>query len=110
MAKRGTINWKGASGKTYEFEVWDYDTTWNSVACNYVVSRRVKNPDNNWTHTALYAGESDDLKDRFSAHHKAKCFQEHAANILCVRQETNGDTRLLIETDLINSLNPVCND
>ena len=93
MAKLGGITFKGASGKTYEFTIYSWGTTFKAVAAVYVITKRYKkSSDDGYTHTVLYVGETSDLSKRFDDHHKADC------------------TRLEIEDDLIKSYDPTCND
>ncbi len=106
MPKLGTVTFTGKSGTKYTFDYWDFTGTWNSVAGVYVISRYDKNAN---TITAIYVGETDDLKARLVNHHKQSCLNQHNANILCWLDESNSNNRLKIESDLVNGLNPPCN-
>ena len=53
------------------------------------------------TNQLIYIGQTGDLKDRFSDHHKKKCFSENDPNCLCVLIEKDKETRLSIESDLM---------
>jgi len=111
MAKLGGITFKGASGKTYEFTIYSWGTTFKAVAAVYVITKRYKkSSDDGYTHTVLYVGETSDLSKRFDDHHKADCFEENGANCICIRFEDDQSTRLEIEDDLIKSYDPTCND
>jgi hypothetical protein len=106
----GTIDYKGKSGKTYTFNIYAFDSSWNSVSAVYIVTHRVKNNNSGYTHTTIYIGQTDNLKERFSNHHKQGCFARNNANCLCILLETNEQTRLSIESDLLASHNTPCND
>lgn len=111
MAKLGTLTLTGASGNKYDFDVWSADTEWNdNVACVYYVSRRTPKSDGTGDHNAIYIGETEDLKDRLSNHHQQSCFEQHRYNAISTLVEKNGNTRLVIENDLVKAINPPCND
>jgi hypothetical protein len=101
-----TINLTGKSGTLYIFEIWPFNTTWNPVPANYVVSRL----ESTGTYTLLYGGQAIDLKDRFSNHHKKDCFKNYQASHLLVRQEINEANRLAIEKDINDNYSMPCND
>ena len=111
MAKLGDLTLTGASGKKYTFAVYPADTTWkDGVAGVYYVSRRTAKPDGSGDHSKIYVGETSDLKDRFENHHKQKCFEKNGYNAISILQESNENTRLAIEGDLVDALSPPCND
>jgi hypothetical protein len=110
MSKLGTVNLKGASGTKYQFDVYTKDTTFNdNVDCVYYVSKRTTKIDVSGYHTAIYVGETGDLKERFTTHHKQSCFDSHAYNCISVHLESSSSKRLDKETDLVDALNPSCN-
>ncbi len=106
MAKLGTLKLKGASGTEYSFNVYPRDTNWNSgYPCVYYVSKR----SNTGSHTEIYIGETGDIKDRFSNHHRQRCFDRHGYNAISVHHESDEDRRTEVETDLRQALDPPCN-
>ncbi len=107
MAKLGTIIYKGASNRQYTFDIWDYPMDFNEVAGIYTIGKF--NRSANQVNT-IYVGETDNLKQRFSNHHKQDCFDRNSADVLCWLGEDAASRRLAIEADLINSLRPICND
>ena len=110
MPRITTLVLKGASGKTYEFEVYSADSNWNDgIACVYYVSHRTVGKDGTGSHAHIYVGETDDLKERHSGHHRQKCFEREGYNCISVLRESNAEARLRIERDLIDSLDPPCN-
>jgi hypothetical protein len=109
MATLGSISFKGKSGKGYTFEIYPLSSSWNSVSAVYIVTRRIKNQSDGYTHSAIYIGETGNLKERFSNHHKYNCFIENSANCLCILIESNEQNRLTIESDLLGNYNPPCN-
>jgi hypothetical protein len=111
MAKIGTLELKGASGKSYSFTVYSSDTKWNDgIACVYYVSKRMAKQDGGGTHTPIYIGETEDIKARFSDHHKQDCFEEYGYNCISIHQESSSQSRLRIEADLLKAINAPCND
>lgn len=109
MTKHGTLTLTGQSGTEYPFNVYSLDSYFGEVSAVYVVTKRYMKGDN-YSHTIIYIGQTDNLKERFDNHHKQVCFDENDANTLCVHQELSEKTRLTIETDLIEAYSPSCND
>ena len=110
MPKLADYTVTGKSGKEYTFEVYSYDASWNEVAAVYMVTKRVKKPAGGGSHTRIYVGQTDNLKERFSGHHKEDCFVLYDGNALCVLQESSEQRRRLIESDVRGAGNWPCND
>ena len=110
VVKLGTIDLKGASGRSWTFDVYPRDTTFNAVGAVYIQSERTRKPNGGGSHRFIYVGQTGDLSNRPLNHHKKGCFDRHGANSLLVYTEGSERTRLVIERDLIASLNPPCND
>ncbi len=110
MAKFGKLTLKGASGQTFDFTVYSYDTEFKAVGAVYGITRRQKKPDGNYNHATIYIGETGDLSTRFDSHHKQLCFTSHHANCKCIPPDANEDSRRRKEADLIDNYNPPCND
>lgn len=109
MSKIGTLNLTGASGTKYEFNVYPFDTDFNQISTVYYVSKRSVNKDGTGSHAKIYIGETENIVDRFSQHHKQNCFENNAANCISVHQEKIERRRLEIEQDLIDAYDPPCN-
>jgi predicted site-specific integrase-resolvase len=109
MSKIGTLNLTGVSGTKYEFNVYSFDTSFNSISTVYYVSKRSLNQDGTGSHSKIYIGETGDIAERFSQHHKQNCFEDHGANCISVHQEKNEQRRQEIEQDLIDAYKPPCN-
>lgn len=106
-----TVDFKGKSGKKYTFDVCDIDTEWNDgISAIYIVTKRYKNSDKKFSHTKIYIGRTEDLKERHSNHHKEDCFVKNNANCICIYQEEDSQKLIDIETDLIQGSNTPCND
>ena len=110
MTKLGTLKLAGASDQTYNFTVYNYDTEFTAVGAVYEITRRERKPDGNYSHTAIYIGETGDLSTRFDNHHKESCFTQNNANCKCIHLDANEDSRLMKEADLIANYNLPCND
>jgi len=110
MSELGNLTLTGKSGKQYVFEVWPINTAFNAVAAVYAVTKAVQNAKGGRTHTVIYIGQTDNLKERFANHHKADCFANHGANCICTHRDDNEKSRLAKEADLIAAYNPPCND
>jgi len=101
-----TIVLEGASGATWEFNVYSKNGAWNHVPCVYAV---LKIPTSGKP-TVLYVGETKDIADRFANHENEPCFRRNGWTHVCARKEPNADRRLQMEADLVKNYNPVCND
>ena len=110
MSKIADYTVTGESGKVYTFEVYSYDASWNEVAAVYLVTKRMQKPDGGGSHTHIYVGQTDNLKERFSGHHKEDYFVLSDANALCVLQESSEQHRRRIESDILAGGNWPCND
>lgn len=105
-----TVTITGDSGTKYAFDVFGLDSNFNAVAGVYAVTGRRETAKDSYSHTVIYFGQTDDLDDRFSDHHKADCFEDHGANSLCFHADENEQSRLAKEADLIAARNPPCNN
>lgn len=111
MTKYGTITFTGSSGSKYEFTVYSFDTDFkDNVSCVYFVTKRTQSSYGDYSHTGIYVGETSDLSERFSNHHKHKCFEKNNCNCICIYLEKSEKTRLEIEQDLIDNYHPPCNE
>ena len=109
MSKIGALNLQGHSGQKYEFNVYNWGTEFKDIGAVYYISNRDKDSDDSWSHTKIYIGQTGDMSERFDNHHKAECFDIHNANAISIHQENDEDSRLGIEKDLIDALDPPCN-
>ncbi|MGD0613653.1 MAG: GIY-YIG nuclease family protein [Anaerolineales bacterium] len=107
MAKEFSVKLFGASHKEYSFTLYGFPDAWDEIAGVYLVARMDK--DNNSIHP-IYVGETENLKNEFSNHPKQACFDKNNVNVLGWISESNEQTRRSIETDLMASLKPPCND
>lgn len=111
MTKLGTLKLTGDSGQTYAFDVYQSNANFNDgIACVYYVSKRTEKQDGGGGHKAIYVGETEDLADRFSSHHKQTCFNNHDYNAISIHKVSSKDRRTEIEADLVEAINPPCND
>ena len=110
MTKISDVSFYGKSKKKYKFEVYSLDANFkDKIAAIYVVTNRYKNDKSEFIHKVIYIGQTEDLKERHSSHHKSSCFSIHKANCLCIMQEISESIRLKVERDLIEEKNPPCN-
>jgi len=102
-----TCTWAGISGRTYQFTIYDPDTSWNDVPGNYIFAHETSA--GRWK--ADYIGETESFKERFSNHEKWPCATRHGATHVHAHVNQNGETaRRAEETDLIRNYNPPCNE
>jgi hypothetical protein len=110
MAKIADLTVIGKSGSKYTFAVYSIDSTWKELAAVYVITKRTEKTGGGGSHRYVYVGETENLKDRHSNHHKADCFAKHDANCLCALLEDDEDKRLEIELDILAGNTFPCND
>lgn len=109
MAKYGTVTFTGASGTDYTFTAYSRDTDFNAVGAVYFMTKRSAKPASGYSHTRIYVGQTGDLSVRPLNHHRKDCFDRKGANCVCVLPESNKQTRLAIESDLMEAYDPPCN-
>ena len=105
MTKETTVTLKGASGRSYDFDVFPWGTSFNAVGAVYTVLKR-----NTSNFTILYIGQTGDLSDRFDNHHKQSCFDRNGKTHIGIHLESSESRRFDIETDLLRNYSLVCND
>lgn len=110
MAKIADLTVAGKSGTEYTFAIYPINTNWKEIGAVYVVTKRTEKPDGGGTHTYIYVGQTDNMNERHSNHHKASCFQRHNANCIGVLVESNETKRLKIEDDILKRHSWPCND
>ena len=101
MSNQTQINATGASGAVYTFVLWPLNSQFPASGGVYLILKQ---------NIVLYVGQTGDLSERFDSHHKKPCWRRHQADRMAVLCVTGENDRLRIETDLIRSYNPVCND
>ena len=110
MAKLADYTVTGKSGEKYTFGVYRKESSWNEVAAVYLVTKRTIKPDGGGSHAHIYVGQTDNLQQRFSSHHKEECFKSHGANCICVLQISSEQSRLAVEADILGKGKWPCND
>jgi len=105
MSKETTVTLKGASGGSYDFDVYPWGVSFNPLGAVYTVLR--KNPPNFYVQ---YVGQTSDLSCRFDDHHKQLSFDRHGKTHIAIHLDSSESSRLSKEADLVASYNPVCND
>ena len=109
MAKIATATFKGASGTSYDFNVYPLDEEFNSIGAVYIFTKRTVSEEKG-LHTLLYIGETDNLATRIPNHEKWPCVKKNNANCICIHRDDNGKSRLAKETDLREEHSTPCND
>jgi hypothetical protein len=109
MAKIADATFKGKTG-SYSFEVYSADTSFNAVGAVYIFTKRTVDAEGKGSHTLLYIGQTDSLKDRIPNHEKWPCVKRNGVNCICVHRDDDENSRLAKETDLRAANNTPCND
>jgi len=105
MSKEDTITMQGASGASYNFDVYRWGTSFKPLGAVYSVLK--KNSDARYS--VLYIGQTGNLDERFDSHHRAACFTRNGKTHIGIHLESGEQTRLRKERDLIDNYNPPCN-
>lgn len=100
-----TITLNGRSGRSFQFGIYPWDTSFKALGAVYVPMKL----ENNGRYTVLYVGQTSDLSERFDDHHKQWCFNRYAKSHIAILLQSSETNRLAIEADLVASYNPVCN-
>lgn len=98
--KIGTYTWTGASGQKYEMDAYTLDTKFkDGIEGNYIFAK----PRGNGGYIdAVYIGEGK-LKDRIEFRINDGCVLRKGADRVCVRLESDEQTRKAIEDDLLEA-------
>jgi predicted GIY-YIG superfamily endonuclease len=98
-------NWPIDSTQSLGFEIYDFNTTWNSVAGLYIFTYQAT--DGHWY--ALYVGQTDDFSIRLPNHEsKSEAIRRGATHVhaLVVSQQKDRD---YYEEKLVQYLQPPMN-
>jgi excinuclease UvrABC nuclease subunit len=99
-------NWPFNNTQSLEFEIYDFNTTWNAVSGLYVFCYQTVN--NHWY--SLYVGQTNDFSARLPNHEKkSEAIRRGATHVhaLVVSQQKDRD---YYEERLIQHLQPPMND
>jgi hypothetical protein len=107
MSLEEKVKVTGASGCEYEFGVYRWGQAFKPLGGVYLVLKRRGLLQASYD--PLYIGQTGDLSERFDAHHKQGCFDQHARTHIGVKVEASEQTRLMIERDLLSKYQTPCN-
>jgi predicted GIY-YIG superfamily endonuclease len=108
MAKTADATFSGSTGK-YAFEVYPWGTGFKNIGAVYIITSRTVDATGKGTHTFIYIGHTGNLSERFDDHHKAQCFAKNGVTHICIHLDSNEQSRLAIERDLIAGNKTPCN-
>ena len=99
------IKWKGASGETYNYWIYQIGENFKDKPGNYIYAKET-NPQS-WR--PVYIGQTSSLSERLADHEKEACATRNGATH--IHAHTSGELRLrrAEEDDLIEKWDPVCN-
>ena len=99
-----TIDWLGATGKTYRY--WFLEGEAKAEPGNYMF---VKPSGNGWV--PVYIGQSSNLRNRLANHPEMPCVRRNGGTHTMAHTTPGGkQTRLDEEADLVDHWKPACND
>ena len=99
------VNWPGASGNVYSYEIYPVGAMWNSVPGNYIFA--TQRADGRWE--AVYIGETGSFRDRLPIHEKLPCVRLHGGTHVHAHVNSDPGSRSREERDLILQYQPLCN-
>jgi len=102
-----TFTWHGASGKQYEYWVYEIGASFKNEAGNYIFAKR--NTAGKWT--PVYIGETKSLKERLTSNHeKLPCVKKYGGTHIHAHTTPAGEqARKAEEADMIAKWDPPCN-
>ena len=104
-----SVKWYGASGRSYNFEVYPLGTDFYPLSGVYIFCRQIAS--GNWE--ALYVGETQSFKQRLNtginSHDGFLRSLRVGATHVAVLPVTGDSQRLGVETDLRHGLKPSAN-
>jgi hypothetical protein len=101
------INWPGQSGKSYQYEVYPFDSAFQPLPGNYIYARQAE--DGSWF--PIYIAQTRDLHQRLEGHVRLDDAIANGATHLHAHYCSSGQAaRCTEERDLILRWQPVCND
>lgn len=104
VVNKDILSTQGVSGEKYQFQLYTKSNSWNSSSGVYLILRDIGS-----SYSPVYIGETENLKQRHSSHHKERCFNEHNWSHLAFLYEPSKGKRVYIEQDILSNLNWVCN-
>ena len=109
MSKIADATFRGKNG-SYGFDVYSIDTEFNDVGAVYIFTKRVVDSNGKGSHTFLYIGQTDSLRDRIPNHEKWDCVNRNGVNCICIHRDDDEDSRIAKQTDLRARNSTPCND
>jgi hypothetical protein len=101
-----TIEWPGASGRTYTYWIAPISASFKAQGGNYIFAKQTQ--PHVWT--PVYIGQTGDLNDRLaSTHERMQCILADGATHIHTHLQGNAQPRIDEETDLIRKWDPPCN-
>ena len=109
VSNKETETFTGVSGTPYEFECYNILSEFPGVGAVYIFTKRYAASGKN-IHKPLYIGQTRSLEGSFYDPKKFDCVKKKGGNIICIHRENNESLRHKKESDLIDALNPICNE
>ena len=112
ITKATDVTFQGSTG-TYNFEVYPPDTSFNAVGGVYIFAKYVPSQYGTGTYIPLYIGQTISLRNRIREHQhhgKWNCVKKHGVNCICVHRDTDSQSRMKKEADLLAVSEPPCNE
>jgi len=102
----GYIDWAGSLAISYEYEIYELDTTFPSFPANFVLAKETSPRE--WK--AIFVGETPDTSKAFIDSATMQCAIRHGATHIHIHRTSNENrARAREKLYLINRWNPVCN-
>ena len=102
-----TVQWQGASGKSYKYWTYPINTTFKDAPGNYIYAKI--SASRKWL--AVYIGQTVSLSQRLASHEKEQAAIRHGATYIHAHLSGYDEqSRRDEEVDLIKRYRPPCNE
>src|SRR5262245_36011594 len=100
-----TFTVKGKSGTNYTFYYYKWPTSFKKDEAMYFFVKM----NNTSVEKYLYVGETEDLGERFDAHHKMDCITKNGVTHIGAYVQAGKEKRLEVERDILAVIRTTCN-
>ena len=101
------IEYKGQSGRMYEYLIYPIGTSFKDIPGNYIFAKETS-PTKWWP---VYIGQTSSLQNRLADHEKEACAKRNGATHVHVHASSSSEAeRKAEESDLIANYKPACNE
>lgn len=109
MEKLGILELTGHSNQIYTFHTYSLKQPLSVISTIYVVCRAHQLAQGHIEYDKLFIGSTENLTVTFNPHTHRAAFARFGANAIGIYPISNPQNRKIIELDLIEQYQPICN-